>query len=206
MEYIGMILLSFLAFSLSGQNLVDSEDIRKTLEFQYENQIKALRQKVEALERETQSLRSQTEACLANNKSLQKNLIDSKNQIQELKRTEKEAAQAELEAVLSPKTANEWYQSAQTQVGLNELDRAILSFEKIVKDFPQSDLADNSIFWMAKIYLSRKEAGLARAELLRLLELYPDGDRAFMAKQELVKLDKQDLAVQKDPHFTDNKK
>lgn len=200
-----MILISVFAFSLI-QNPIEPDDIRRALEFQYETKIKELEEKIESLESENEALSKRTKACLANNRSLQKNLIETQAQMQTSNKKQKAELESQFEAVMSPRTANEWYQSAQMQIGLNELDRAILSFEKVAREFPQSDLADNSIYWMAKIYLSKREPELARSELVRLLELYPNGDRAFMARQELAKLDKKDLSVQKDPHFADNRK
>ncbi len=62
---------------------------------------------------------------------------------------------------------------------------AILAMEGFAKDNPESDLADNAIYWIAQLYIQRNEVNLARDELLRLLERYPNSDRVKRARATL---------------------
>jgi len=70
-----------------------------------------------------------------------------------------------------------------------DYNEAILAMESYVQTFPQSDLADNALYWIAQLYIQKNEFQLAKAELNRLLELYPISDRAKRSKATLSSLD-----------------
>jgi len=58
------------------------------------------------------------------------------------------------------------------------------AFREFLKAFPQSNLADNACFNLAKMYLKRDEKQKALDWLDFLLKTYPDSDAAYMARDE----------------------
>ena len=92
---------------------------------------------------------------------------------------------SKVDKLPAPKSQNEekqLYETALKTVDSENWDEALLRMEHFVKHFPNSGFADNAIFWMAQIYLQKNETELARAELIRLEQLYPKGDRSAQAK------------------------
>ena len=66
----------------------------------------------------------------------------------------------------------------------SNLPEAENAFREFVKAFPQSDLADNACYNLAKIYLKRDEKQKALDWLEFLLKTYPNSDAAYMARDE----------------------
>jgi len=94
---------------------------------------------------------------------------------------------------LSPakdKLERDQYHSALQAFREDRWDDGILLMENFVKTYSRSDLADNAIYWMAQGYLQKNEPGLARAELERIIKVYPKGDRAKRALARLQILEK----------------
>ncbi len=69
-----------------------------------------------------------------------------------------------------------------------EVDKAGELFREFIKEFPQSDLADNAVYNLAKICLrqGREQKALEWYEFL--LEHYPESDAAYFGKDEYVEL------------------
>lgn len=82
----------------------------------------------------------------------------------------------------SPNEEKQLYEKALKTIETENWDEALLRMEHFIKYFPQSSMADNAIFWMAQIYLQKNEPELARAELIRLDQLYPESERTQQAK------------------------
>jgi TolA-binding protein len=142
-------------------------ELKKALEFQYSQKLASLQNENKKLKSELENLKKSKVSCPAPAKT-----------------------DESLALHLSP-TTNEYqalYKEGLALAQLEKWDEALLTFESFVHRYPESDLADNAIYWMAQIYLQKNEIGLARAELERLLKFYPKGDRAKRAQARLLSL------------------
>ena len=72
-----------------------------------------------------------------------------------------------------------------------EVDKAEEIFRAFVKDFPNSDLADNACYNLAKIALSKGQPQRALSWYEYLLDNYPDTDAAYFGKDEYVELSRE---------------
>lgn len=145
---------------LMSIGLLDVDDRIKALEFQYE-------QKMEEILTENAILIQKMEA-------LQK--AKTCRELQQAKQTKSDEMSL--------------YRSALASITRDDYDDALIQMENFVRQFPQSSWADNAIYWMASIYELKKEPGLAKAELERLIRIYPKSDRAKYAEEKLVNLEK----------------
>lgn len=68
------------------------------------------------------------------------------------------------------------------------VDEAEEIFRGFIKDFPESGLADNACYNLAKIALGKGHEKRALAWYEYLLETYPDSDAAYFGKDEYVEL------------------
>lgn len=182
---------------LSG--VEDPNNIRKALEFQYQQKIARLEAKLELAQESSKTATERMEACIQNQTSLEKNILllsqetaslqaqlstaqQQKRQLEEeMKVYQIEAGEVGQDSV----SENHLYQRALTQVGFEKWSEAILLFEEVARRFPSSNKADNSIFWIAKIYKKQGEKSLALAEFERLVHQYPKSDRSQIALQEI---------------------
>lgn len=135
----------------------------KVMKFQYEQKLQEMQQRVQELE-------EQVETCR----------MESRNV----------SPPADRSARIPPskqqfRADRQVYEAALAHLREENYREALVQFEKLTKDFPVSQLADNAIFWMAKIYLHKEEPGLAQIELKRLLKEYPRSERLAAAKKEL---------------------
>lgn len=89
------------------------------------------------------------------------------------------------------KLERELYRNALQAFREDRWDDGIILMENFAKNFSRSDLADNAIYWIAQGYLQKNELGLAKAELERIIKLYPRGDRARRALIRLQILEKE---------------
>lgn len=69
-----------------------------------------------------------------------------------------------------------------------EVDKAEEIFREFLKEFPQSDLADNAVYNLAKIALGKGLEQKALQWYEHLLANYPDSDAAYFGKDEYVEL------------------
>lgn len=69
-----------------------------------------------------------------------------------------------------------------------ELGKAEIKFREFIKTYPDSDLADNACYNLAKIFLKRGDKKNALTWLDFLLEHYPKSDAAYFAKDEKVEV------------------
>jgi TolA-binding protein len=143
----------------------DDTDLRnKALEFQYEQKIAAVNQELQFLRIENSKLKAKHEEC----DPIVAPLPKSHNRAESSER--------------------KIYRDALREIQEEKWDDAILSMEGFVRMFPQSELADHALYWIAQIYLQKNEVGLARAELERLIKTYPHGERAKRAQARLLSL------------------
>lgn len=88
-----------------------------------------------------------------------------------------EQSYRQKKATKDPHEERKLYSEALRSIGAESWDEALLRMEHFVRYYPDSDLADNAIFWMAQIYLRKQERRLALAELNRLIRDYPSSER-----------------------------
>ncbi len=69
-----------------------------------------------------------------------------------------------------------------------EVEKAEDIFRSFMKDYPESDLADNACYNLAKIALGKGNQQKALDWYEYLLEKYPDSDAAYFGKDEYVEL------------------
>ena len=69
-----------------------------------------------------------------------------------------------------------------------EVDRAEEIFRDFIKEYPDSSLADNACYNLAKISLSKGNQKKALSWYEYLLENYPDSDAAYFGKDEYIEL------------------
>ncbi len=69
-----------------------------------------------------------------------------------------------------------------------DIDKAEDIFRSFLKDYPNSGLADNACYNLAKIALSKGNQKKALSWYEYLLENYPDTDAAYFGKDEYVEL------------------
>lgn len=151
----------------------ETPDLAQVIEFQY-------KQKLEAAESENMRLREtiqklqKTKSCSyaseASDKSSETSLAEKKNTVSESPDDQKA------------------YQTAFKEIQNENWNEAVVLMEAFVQQFPQSNLADNALFWIAQVYFQKNEKELARSELQRLLKFYPHGDRAKRAEAILLNL------------------
>lgn len=65
------------------------------------------------------------------------------------------------------------------------MDEALAGFDTFVRDFPDSGLAPNAIYWMGEIYLVKNDQQAALERFARVVESYPDHQKAPDAHYKL---------------------
>ena len=75
-------------------------------------------------------------------------------------------------------TDNDQYSAAMDYLKRNEYDKAILEFQKLIKNFPDSDLADNAQYWIGECYYTQHQYLQAIEELKKVVRIYPMGNKA----------------------------
>jgi tol-pal system protein YbgF len=58
-----------------------------------------------------------------------------------------------------------------------EVGQAILEFEKYIREFPHSELADNAQYWIGEAYYAQREFSRALAEFQKVLSSFPGADK-----------------------------
>jgi len=69
------------------------------------------------------------------------------------------------------------YQSAYGDFIKDNFDLALQGFSQLVATYPQSDLADNSLYWMGEIYRRQSKFPEAIQAYDRVLKEYPQGEK-----------------------------
>lgn len=80
---------------------------------------------------------------------------------------------------------DEVYRSAKAAYDKGDFNTARESFQKLLKEFPKSDNADNAQFWIGEIYYREKWYEKAILEYQKVIEKYPKGNKvtASLLKQ-----------------------
>lgn len=88
----------------------------------------------------------------------------------------------------SPLNEKEQIKEAMDRFKAGDLDMAEELFRDFLRDHPESDLADNACYNIAKIYMRRDHAMKALEWLDYLLINYPGSDAAYFAEDEKTEL------------------
>jgi tol-pal system protein YbgF len=80
---------------------------------------------------------------------------------------------------------NDVYRSAKQAYDKGDFNTARKGFQKLLKEFPKSDNADNAQFWIGEIYYREKWYEKAILEYQKVIEKYPKGNKvtASLLKQ-----------------------
>lgn len=70
----------------------------------------------------------------------------------------------------------------------DDLEEAIKRYEVLVERFPGNRLADDALYLLSGLYLTKGDAVAARKSLERIIEQYPDGDQVDKARKGLASL------------------
>jgi tol-pal system protein YbgF len=90
-------------------------------------------------------------------------------------------------ATTAKKTAMDLYKSAKEAFDAGKNAEARKGFEKLIKEFPKSQHADNAQFWIGETYYKEKWYEKAILEYQKVMENYPKGNKvpAALLKQGL---------------------
>jgi tol-pal system protein YbgF len=82
-------------------------------------------------------------------------------------------------------TEDDLYRSAKQAYDKGDLNNAREEFQKLLKEFPESENADNAQFWIGEIYYREKWYEKAILEYQKVIEKYPKGNKvtASLLKQ-----------------------
>lgn len=81
----------------------------------------------------------------------------------------------------TPTSARELYDYAQEDLKKGRYEEAKYRFEKVLTDYPETDIADNALFRLGYISAIQEDYALARNYFSSLLEDYEDSEWAFDA-------------------------
>ena len=90
--------------------------------------------------------------------------------------TEENAKKNEVEAISSVRgsgTEREDYAQAFKLAQDEEIDSAIISFDRLISDYPNGELTPNAFYWLGQLYFIRMEYEKSRQSFAQLLNLYP---------------------------------
>ncbi len=71
----------------------------------------------------------------------------------------------------------ELYQNAYSDFSKKQYELAIMGFTQLVKEFPNSELADNAQLWIGECYFSQSKYDKAIEEFEKVVQNYPNGDK-----------------------------
>jgi len=77
------------------------------------------------------------------------------------------------------------YQMAYQDFQARKYDMAREGFEDLVRNHPQSDLADNAQYWVAECYYAKKDFRKSIEEYTKVLKNYPNANKASSAMYKL---------------------
>lgn len=73
--------------------------------------------------------------------------------------------------------ARELYETSYLDLTKGKYDLAISGFAEFLKNFPNSELADNAQYWLAQSYYAKEDFNQAIPQYKKLLETYPGSDK-----------------------------
>lgn len=194
-----------------SSRLAETEEVQKEETLKIRNQYAEMKAIVAALRDDVQFLKGRLEETeyvaqqriKAEDKSgrentikldriaVQLNQIDVRiRYVEQYLNLESAADKTAVPAETLPKTEKklsdkELYLSAKQAFDGEDLDGARAGFEKLIKDFPKSEHADNAQFWIGEIFYREKWYEKAILEYQKVIENYPNGNKvpASLLKQ-----------------------
>ena len=82
---------------------------------------------------------------------------------------------------LTPGNAEQLFAAAYSDYSRGNFDLALSEFKQYVETFPSSELADNAQYWIAEILLAQRKPAEAIAELEKVAQVNPQGDKTALA-------------------------
>ncbi|MCB2147411.1 MAG: tol-pal system protein YbgF [Deltaproteobacteria bacterium] len=150
-----------------------------------------LKQKLEGFEDNQLKNRDRMDRLAADTAAVQKriDIIDHYLNLEaaQAQKAEKPPASPTVAAAPAPASDQALYLEAKRAFDDGNLDAARKGFEKLITDYPQSQEADNSQFWIGETYYREKWYEKAILEYQKVIEKYPSGNKvpAALLKQGL---------------------
>jgi tol-pal system protein YbgF len=94
----------------------------------------------------------------------------------------------EKEKISDPRTL---YQSAYQAFQAGDLNNARSGFQALLQNFPESDLADNALFWLGEIALKENDLEKAKTFFQGVVDRYPLGNKVPDALYKLGVIEKE---------------
>jgi len=69
------------------------------------------------------------------------------------------------------------YTNAYTDMTAGNYDLALMGFEEFLRNFPDSELSDNAMYWIGECYYAREQYNEAYDAFRKVLDDYPQGDK-----------------------------
>lgn len=179
-------------FGCAGTTLTPSADLQATRARQEEvlSEMRALRRQLEA----DQERRVDVDANVA------MTLDDIESRLNHLENQVRDLIDGLARAKLSPSRgaappvpppagaalpAEEAYNAAYLEVTRSNYDLAIEGLEAFLRDYPNSEFADNAVYWVGECHYAKGEYDRAIEAFVRLMDSYPDGDKVPAAMLKL---------------------
>jgi len=89
---------------------------------------------------------------------------------------------------------------ADIQKDTNRIEEAVTKFEKLIKDYPKSELIDDAMLKLAVIHRQKNELGDAQKELSAIIEAHPESNLIGTVEQEMGNIN---LALLFSPQITE---
>ncbi len=157
-------------------------------------EIESLKVQISRNEKKTRNLEervSKVEDKVAEN---EQNIYDLRKEIEQLKNVISQitagtpAPQPEVEQKPQPVVqmgAKDLYRQAFNAMEAGDFDKAEQLFQQLVQQYPDSDLADNALYWIGEIYYSHNDYETAAKYFQDVIDKYPNGNKVPAAMLKL---------------------
>ena len=81
--------------------------------------------------------------------------------------------------------AKDLYRQAFNAMEAGDFDKAEQLFQQLVQEYPDSDLADNALYWIGEIYYSHNDYETAAKYFQQVIDKYPNGNKVPAAMLKL---------------------
>ncbi|WP_457754892.1 tol-pal system protein YbgF [Thermovibrio ammonificans] len=162
---------------------------------QLEAQIQALKAQVEGNQRRLSSVEERVSKLEDKTASNEQQIFDLKKECENVKQTLSQisvssAPSAPVGGSSSTQTvvqfgAKDLYRQAFDAMEAGNFDKAQQLFEQLVQQYPDSDLADNALYWIGEIYYSHNDYQTAANYFQQVIDKYPNGNKVPAAMLKL---------------------
>jgi TolA-binding protein len=88
----------------------------------------------------------------------------------------------------NPSDEKKLLDAAMAELRAGNLDEAERRFIEFLERYPSTDLSDNALYNLSKVYMARGDKPKALEQLTILVEKFPDSDACYFAKDERIEL------------------